>query len=398
MTTRAEHPDDAREPDPVPPLRVLDLGTQVAGPFAATLLGDLGAEVIKCEQPGTGDPIRLADGLSPRWQVEGRNKRSITLNLRVPEGQAIARRLAQWADVLVENFRPGTMAQWGLDYDTLREANPRLVYVSVSGFGQTGPRRSEPGYDPIGAAFGGLMAATGGTTGRPVAPGLFVVDHMTGMLAAVGALEAVRRRDAPGGTGRGEWVDVALYESVLRLAGADVVFHSEFGTAPPRPSPRVYRTRDQRWLCVYPVTDLQFARLAALTGIPALAATRFATLAGRQAHRAELDELLDEWIAAHDLAPLLEGLNAAEVPASPVNDTPDLLADEHIETRHALTQVPNARGATVTMPTPVPRLTGAPGHIRWSGEPLGASNARVYEELLGLTAADCDRLRASGVI
>jgi crotonobetainyl-CoA:carnitine CoA-transferase CaiB-like acyl-CoA transferase len=376
-------------------LRVLDVGTQVAGPFAATLLGDLGADVIKCEQPGTGDPIRAPDGLSPRWQSDGRNKRSITLNLRVSGGQVLLRRLAERADVLVENFRPGTMERWGLGNEDLAAVNPRLVYVSVSGFGSSGPNSSRPGYDPIGSAFGGLMGATRGSDGRPVLPGLWVVDHMTGMLAALGALEAIRRRET---TGRGDRVEIALYESVLRLTGHEMISLSSLGSVPERNTIPPFRTRDGRWVMVFPVGESQYARLHTLIDDPALSDSRFATRADRQQNADAYHAILAAWVGRHDRARLLDTLGEIDVPSSPVHGFDDFFENEHIVARRNVTEIVNACEQPVKMPSPVPRFDAAPAPIRWAGEELGASNRDVYVDMLGLDDDELQHLADLGVV
>jgi crotonobetainyl-CoA:carnitine CoA-transferase CaiB-like acyl-CoA transferase len=378
--------------DLVPRLRVLDVGTIIGGPFVATLLGDLGADVIKCEQPGCGDPVRLADRMSPRWQVEGRNKRSVTLNLRVPAGQELLRELACWADVLVENFRPGTMARWGLGYDDLSKANPRLIYVSVSGFGQEGPNSSRPGYDPVAAAFGGLAEMSGEHDGPPVRPGLSVMDHMAALFATVGALEAVRRRDTPGGTGSGAWVDMALYGPAVRLAGVHFVSHSQSGVAPTRSRVRPYLTKDGCWFIIHADQDRQFQRLVKLIGDERLSAEWFATRADRMANAGALAEIVGSWVSGIDAAQLDVLLAAADVPGSAVNGVAELSENEHLRARGDLERVRNARGETVTMPGVVPRIVGDEfGGIRWTGQPLGASNEDVY---LGLLRMGEDRYLA----
>ncbi len=393
-------------------LKVLDVGTQVAGPFAATILGDLGAEVIKVERPGTGDPLRLA-GMSPRWQVEGRNKRSVTLNLGLAEGQALLRRLAGWADVLVENFRPGTMDRWGLGYEALSPVNPRLIYAAVSGFGASGPYAGRSGYDHVGSAFGGLTAVTGYADRAPVLPALFMTDHVTGLFTAIGILEAVRRRDVPGGTGRGTRIDGALYESIVRLAGADIADHSLTGFVRGRvggepvaadvresPLPYAYRTRDGRWLSVYPVTDAQLGQLRQLVGDPELEDDRFQGTEGRARHAADWYRIIAAWVAAHDFAELWAALGRTDVPASPINSVPELVEDPHVRQRASVVEVINAEGRVVRMPAVIPRLAEA-GHtagIRWAGEPLGASNDAVYGGLLGLRGVEVAELAAGGVI
>jgi crotonobetainyl-CoA:carnitine CoA-transferase CaiB-like acyl-CoA transferase len=389
-------------------LKVLDLGTQIAAPFAATLLGDFGAEVIKCEQPGTGDPVRIDSG---RWLLDSRNKRSITLNLRVAEGQEILRRLAAWADVLVENFRPGTMKKWGIGYEDLAKINPRLVYVAISGFGQTGPYASLPGYDFIGSAFGGMTALTGYPDLPPVIPGLFVVDHTSGVFGALGALEAVRRRDAAGGTGRGAFIDLALYETALRYAGTDLVDYSLRGYLRTRtggmPSESAqqeaplwfaYETKDRRWLSVVTVMPTQIQGLRTLVSDRRLLDKKFDSLVSTMSHAAEFYDIVNTWIGQRDFNEVWEALNKAGIPAGPINTAQDIINDPHITARGSVLSEKSVDGKAVVMPAVTPRLDNEVHNIRWIGEPLGASNHQVYSSVLGFSENDIAGLRTRGVI
>lgn len=391
-------------------LKVLDLGTAVAGPFAATLLGDLGAEIIKCEQPGMGDTVRM-QGMSGRWQMEGRNKRSITLNLRVPEGQDILRRLVQWADVLIENFRPGTMTNWGIGYEELSKLNPRLVYVAISGFGATGPYAPLSGYDFVGSAVGGMTALTGYPHLPPVVPGVLVVDHTSGLFAALGALEAVRRRDAPGGTGRGAFIDMALYESVLRYAATDLVDYSLTGQVRARaggmpqgpvkqemPIWYAYKTRDERWLSICTVTPGQIRDLRALIPDPRLQDKKFDTGLSTTYHAEEYYDIISNWTGTHDFDEVWEALRKTSIPAGPINSVQDIVADPHINARGSILTVKNAEGQNLVMPAPTPRIEGDAQNPRWTGEPLGASNDHVYSTLLGFSAEEIADLRQREVI
>jgi crotonobetainyl-CoA:carnitine CoA-transferase CaiB-like acyl-CoA transferase len=387
--------DAAPAAGPVP-IRVLDVGTQVAGPFVATVLGELGAEVIKCEQPGGGDPVRLG-GMSARWQVEGRNKRSITLDLRRAEGQDLLRRLACWADVLVENFRPGTMARWGLDAESLRALNPRLVYVSISGFGQSGPLASRPAYHNIGAAFGGLSALSGFAGEPPVTPGPFLTDYLAGLFGAVGALAAVYRRDRPDGTGIGASVDGSLAEAALRIVGPELAEWSLTGVARERDDTPPYRTRDGRWLTLIAVQHHHQLALADATGDPRLADTRF-TGPDRRTHRVELAQLVQAWTATVDAEDALRRLVDAGVPAALVNTVEDLAADPHLAGRGAIVSHTDAHGRQVLTPAPTPRIDATSNGAGTPGEPLGASNDYVYRDVLGLTADEVDALVEKGVI
>jgi formyl-CoA transferase len=395
-------------------LKVLDLGVMLGGPFVATILGDLGAEVIKVEKPGVGDPMRYQgsgrEQMSYRWQVDGRNKRSVTIDLRKPAGQDLLRRLAQWADILVENMRPGTLARYGLGYEDLQTIAPRLVYVSVSGFGQTGPNRKLPGYDFVGAAYGGLTYSTGFADRPPVVPGLPVVDFCAAMFATIGALEAVRRRDIPQGSGRGEWVDVGLYEPMLRMAGQSIARYVAEGTIHEREGGMPitekgtenayawsYKTADGHYISFFTVTDEQFGRLVKLLGDPPELDSNW-TLRERVDHAFAIDREMRAWALAHPRDEAIALLGNADVPTSPINSVADIWRDPHILERGSVIQAMNHFGETVTMQGVVPRLVEHPAPLRWLGEPLGASNRDVLQGLLKLTDAAYDDLAAGGVI
>lgn len=402
-------------------LHVLDLGRLLAGPVVATLLGDLGAEVIKVERPAVGDlqrgvfPQAPGDpGMPYAWQVEGRNKRSITLEITDALGKELLLQLVKWADVLVENFKPGSMQRWGLGYEDLVPVNPRLVYVSVSGYGQTGPYRTRPGLDFVGSGFAGLTFVTGAPDRPPALPGYALTDYMAATFGALGALEAVRRRDAPGGTGRGEHVDVALYEPALRFSTPwlqyfqrESVLRVREGSCPRPDDERpvvhwgyTYGTADGRWVSLLPIlmSDESQHRLwqaigrADLVGDP-----RFRTAEGREQHYKLLDAAVREWCAAKDAVAIVAAFEAAKIPCGPVNSVADVLDDPHMQER-SLRDVEDHRGRPLVMQEVVPRLAGSPGEIRWPGEELGASNDEIYLGLLGLDPAEYKRLVASGVI
>jgi crotonobetainyl-CoA:carnitine CoA-transferase CaiB-like acyl-CoA transferase len=396
-------------------LKVLDLGTIIAGPFAATLLGDLGAEVIKVERPDGGDTLRYArtgtPGMSNQWLVDARNKRPVTLNLRLAEGQDIVRRLAGWADVLVENFQPGTMHGWGLGYEDLRKVNPSLVYVSVSGYGQTGPRSAMPGFDQVATAYSGLTYMTGYPDRPPSAPGYAIADFVCGTFAALGALEAVRRRDR--GTGEGEWVDCALFEPLLRIS-ADVIPHymaegvvrgrqggMPIGDVMPEDVTwgYVYESADHEWVGLSALPDFMFPRLTACIGRPDLdAMEELRTAIGRRRNVKLIDTAIRDWVAARSRVEALEQLQAHDVPCSPLNSVADLVQDEHVLARADIVTVERDGVPAVTMPGLVPKLRGKPGSIRWTGQPIGAANAEVYSGLLGMTEHEITSLREKGII
>jgi len=393
--------------DGAPRLKVLDIGMMIAGPFCSTLLADFGADVIKVERPdGQGDRMRQQDIY---WPVEGRNKRSITLDMRLPEGQELLLRLVDWADVFVENFKPGTVDRWGLDYATLSKRNPRLVYVSVSGFGQTGPNSARPGYDHVGAAFGGLWYQTGFPDRPPVLPGMPIADYLTGTFAAVGALEALRRRDGPGGTGRGEWVELGLYEPIMRISGSNFIKHSLTGDInervgsmpvddePPRGLMNgvAYHTADGRLMNMLPLQPAQWDRLKRI--IPEIDRPEFNNEALQRNLRLP-DPIIRAWIAERSYDELAEIFTAADLTFSPLNSTLDLLEDPHVAARGNIVEAEDCKGRTVRMQGVVPHLVSQPGEVRWAGEVLGASNLEVYRDLLGLGEEELAGLRDRGVI
>jgi succinyl-CoA:(S)-malate CoA-transferase subunit B len=390
-------------------LTVLDLATFVAAPFCCTLLGEFGADVIKVEQPGRGDDLRrlgtpAAAGLSYWWLVESRNKKSITCNLRDPEGQALVRRLAGGADVLAENFRPGTMERWGLGWDELRAVNPALVMVRISAFGQTGPYRERPGFGRIAAAMSGISYLSGYPDRPPVSPGTPTIpDYLAGALAAFGALAALEHRRR---SGQGQVVDVGLYEPMLRMLdelvpvyGATGHVRERIGSGTEYVVPHDhYRARDGRWVAIACTNDRMFARLAAAMGRPELAA-EFPTMASRLARRADLDALVQAWVGAADAADVLARLDAAEVPCGPVASARDLFEDPHVRARGNIVRIASPLGGTLSMVGVVPRLTASPGRIEAVGPvTAGAHNEEIYCGRLGLTRDDLRALAARGVI
>ncbi|HZQ38930.1 MAG TPA: CoA transferase [Dehalococcoidia bacterium] len=400
---------DRTEPLPLAGLRVLDLATVLAAPFAATELADFGADVIKVEIPGRGDTLRslgpVQGGTSYWWAVESRNKRGATLDLRKPEGKALLLRLCAVSDVLIENFVPGTLEGWELGPDVLQAANPRLVIVRVSGFGQTGPYRSRPGYDRIGAAFGGLWHLTGHPESEPVRPGLSVVDYMTGMLSTIGALIALYARDA-GGSGRGQVIDTALYESVVRTLEFTATHYSGTGTVrqaagnggPATPS-GAYRTKDGRWVMLIAADLRQFQRLMRAIDRPELADDpRFTTNADRTLHRDEINAALQAFAAAHELAEIMQRLEAADIPMTASYNVADLFADPHVAERGVLVDLEDPELGPLRMQGVVPKLSRTPGSVRTPAPTLGQHNADVYRELLGLSTSDLERLQRDGVI
>ena len=390
-------------------LRVLDLATFVAAPFCCTLLGEFGAEVIKVEQPGRGDDLRrlgtpVREGLSYWWLVESRNKKSITCNLREPDGQALVRRLVRDTDVLAENFRPGTMERWSLGWDDLRATNPRLVMVRISAFGQTGPYRERPGFGRIAAAMGGLSYLSGYPDRPPVTPGTPTIpDYLAGALGAFGALVALERRRR---SGEGQVVDVGLYEPLLRMLDELIPVHAATGYVRERIGSGTeyvvphnhYRARDGRWVAIACTNDRMFERLAAAMDRPELAA-EFPTMRSRLERRSDLDAIVQTWVGGAEAREVLARLDVAEVPCGPVASARDLFADPHVRARDNIVEVPSPLGGMLSMVGIVPRLTASPGRIDSVGPvDVGAHNEEIYCGRLGLTRDDLRALAARGVV
>jgi crotonobetainyl-CoA:carnitine CoA-transferase CaiB-like acyl-CoA transferase len=373
-------------------LRVLDISTLFAAPQIATVLGDLGADVVKVEPP-QGDPLRAMgaqrDGRSLMWALAARNKRSITLDLDDEAGRDLLHRLVERAGVLVENFPRSTLERWHCTYDELAARNPRLVMVSVSCYGATGPYRDRPGAGTLAEAFGGLTHMIGEADGPPMLPSIALGDTVTAMAGVIGTLAACYHRDAGGGGG--QHVDVSMYEPILHLLAGTIVAYDPNGETPRRTGSRVpggvprnvYRTRDAHWLVVSGTTDAQVARLLPLIGRDTRAdRSRFGRSAARLAAADELDGLVADWIAARDRNDVLEALLGARIPAAPVNDLADILDDPHVSERSSLVRVHDDDLGSLTMPAPTPRLGATPARVRATGPQLGAHNDEVVREWL----------------
>jgi formyl-CoA transferase len=350
-----------------------------------------------------------------QWSIEGRNKRSITANLTTPEGCEVVRQLAAQADVLVENAVPGVMAKRGLGYEDLRAVNPRLVYVSVTGYGHGNEMSSLPGYDYTGSAFGGLTATTGFRDRPPVLPGLPVVDFSAGAFGAIGALQAVYRRDRAGGTGLGEWIDVALYEAMLRYSSPLIPAYAMEGWqrrregSMPIPGEKdpgnywgyVYETSDHSFVALSPPqrSDKSHQFLMRLVERPDLATDeRMSTYSGRVEHVLLMDEVIRAWSAKHTVEEFMDGLRSADIPSSPVNSMPQILQDPVVKQRNLITANDGFGGPEIPMQGPMPRMKERPGRVDWAGEPLGASNEDVYCGLLGWTPEQLAAAQASGLV
>lgn len=397
------------KPGPLDGLTVIEMGTLIAGPFCGQILGDFGATVIKIEDPKAGDPMRqwgrsLPKGHSPWWPVIGRNKRSVTLDLRTAEGQDIARRLIGGADVLVENFRPGALEKWGLGYERLSVDNPGLVMARVSGFGQTGPYSSRAGYALIGEAMGGLRYITGEPDRAPARAGISVGDSLAGLHAALGTMMALHARHR---SGKGQIVDAAIYESVLSVMenliteyGLTGYVRERSGSVLPGIAPsNAYPTKDGALVVIGANQDTLFRRLCDAMGRPELAADpRYAGHAARGENQAELDALIGAWTGTLEADALLALMETSGVAAGRVYRAPDMLADPQFAARQAIVDVPHPVFGAVKMQNAFPKLTDTPGAVRWPGPALGEHTAEVLSGRLGLSAEDIAGLRERRVI
>ncbi|MFO1195648.1 MAG: CaiB/BaiF CoA-transferase family protein [Burkholderiaceae bacterium] len=398
---------DSPSPRALAGLKVLELGQLIAGPFAAKTLADFGADVLKVEPPGSGDPLRrwrmLKDGTSVWWQVQSRNKRSLALDLRTPDGQSIVRRLAAEADVLIENFRPGAMEAWGLAPDDLVAANPRLIVLRVSGYGQTGPYRDRPGFGVVAEAMGGLRHLTGEPGRVPVRVGVSIGDTLAALHGVIGILLALEHRHA---SGRGQVVDVALYEAVFNCTESLLPEYSAFGavrepagSALPGIAPtNAYRCADGGYALVAGNGDSIFRRLMTLIGRDDLGADpSLADNAGRAARAAELDEAIGAWTATRTVEEVLRRLEGASVPAGRIYTAADIAADAHYRARGMLDEITMDDGSRLTVPGIVPKLSATPGRHRRNAPALGQDSEQVLREL-GLSDAQVAGLRARGII
>ncbi|AWM76467.1 CaiB/BaiF CoA transferase family protein [Phenylobacterium parvum] len=377
---------------PLSDLKVVEMGTLIAGPFCGQVLGDFGADVVKVEDPGKGDPMRqwgrsLPKGLSPWWPVIGRNKRSVALDLRQPEGRELALALIDQADVLIENFRPGAMEKWGMGYEALAARNPRLVMARVSGFGQTGPYSERAGYGLIGEAMGGLRYVTGEPDRPPARAGISIGDSLTALHAVIGVMMALHHRER---TGRGQMIDAALYESVLSVMENLVTEYDLTGYVRERsgsilpgiaPS-NVYPCANGESLLIGGNGDAVFARLAATMGREDLAADpRYATHAARGENQAELDRIVSDWTRNWPLPELLALLEANGVPCGRIFRAPDMLEDPQFAARQSIVEVDHPVFGKVKMQNAFPKLSETPGGVRWPGPALGEHTREVLEGL-----------------
>lgn len=397
---------------PLANLRILELGALIAGPFATRIMAEFGAEVIKVETPGLGDPLRTWRYVDPRtgtslwWTLQSRNKKLITLNLKHPEGLAIAKRLATDTDIIVENFRPGTLEKLGLGWDVLHELNPRLILVRVSGFGQTGPYRDKPGFGSIGEAIGGIRYITGEAGRTAVRANISFGDSLAALYAVVGALMAIHARDVQG-SGVGQIVDVALYEAVFSLMESTLpeydvaeIVRERAGTSLPGISPsNTYRSSEGSSIVIGGNSDAIFRRLMKAIDRPDLADDpHYRTNRARAEHADKLDALIENWTSEHPLGEIVRILDDAQVPAGPIYSIADIVEDAQYRMRDMILQSSIEGIGSVAMPGIVPKLSETPGVVKGYSVALGADNVEIFVERLGLSDDEMNRLAAEGAI
>ncbi len=401
--------DSTSARQPLAGLRVIEVGQLLAGPWAGTILGYFGAEVIKVEPPETGDPIRrwrkLKNGQSLWWSSLARNKKCVTLDLKSARGRELMAELMNGADVLVENFKPGTMEKWGLGPEVFRESNPGLIYARISGYGQTGPSAPKPGFASVCEGFGGFRYVNGFPGEPPVRPNLSIGDTLAGLHAAMGILLAYINRNRADG-GNGQVVDVAIFESVFSLLegvvpefdGAGIIREPSGSTLTGIVPSNTYRCGDGKLIVIGANTDSMFKRLAKLMEQPEMADDpRFADNAKRVEHQEEIDGRIAAWAAARPAAATLELLDDAGVAAGPIYSVEDIFNDPQYRARGLLQQV-TVDGEPLTIPAITPRLSETPGATRWPGPKLGSHNDEVFSEILNLSASEQAALRDDGVI
>lgn len=393
---------------PLRGVKVIDCATLFAGPLIGTFMADFGADVIKVEHP-SGDALRKTglqkNGVPLWWKVAARNKKTITLNLNKPEGQELLKRLVAGADVLIENFRPGRMEQWGLGWETLSAINPRLIMVRTTGFGQTGPYRNRPGFGTLAEAMSGFAYVTGEPDGPPTLPPFGLADNIAALYGTMAVMFALWERDVQG-SGRGQWIDLSIIEPMFAVLGYQSTAYQQLGVIQKRNGNRsmnnaprnTYKTRDGHWVAISCSTPSIVERVLRLVGGDELVHDpRFQTAQDRVKHVEELDAIVGGWIGARTLEDVLKAFEEVEGAIAPVYNIAQIMADPHFQARKTITTVDDPELGPVAMPNVFPRLSRTPGRIQHAGRPLGADNEDVYASL-GLSPEEIRRLREQGVI
>lgn len=396
---------------PLEGVRVLDIATFVAAPFASTIMSEFGAEVIKVENPQGGDPWRhygtktARNGDTLAWMTESRNKTSVTLDLRTPEGVDILKQLVKVSDVMCENFRPGTLEKWGLGWDVLNAINPGLVLLRVSGYGQTGPYKQRPGFARIAQAFGGLTHLAGMPDGPPVTPGsTSLADYTSGLYGAVGIMMALKSRDQ---TGEGQVIDMALYESIFRFLDEMVPAYAKDGTVRQREGMGTklacphghFQTGDDKWVSIACTSDRMFERLANVMEQPELAGSdMYQTTAQRIASRETVDGLVTEFTRSYRQSEVLQRCTDGDVPCGAINSVADIFEDPQFEARENLLRFVDPEAGEIVIPGVIPKLSKTPGRVKHVGPPIGNGIDSIYGDLLGMSASEIAALKEKGVI
>jgi formyl-CoA transferase len=401
--------DDTVNTGPLSDLRLIEMGTLLAGPFCGQLMGDFGAEVIKVEPPGKGDPMRewgqeKAHGMSLWWPVIARNKKSVTLNLRENEGQEIARELISNADFLLENFRPGTMERWNLSYEELKKINPGLIMIRVSGYGQTGPYSKRAGFGAVGESMGGLRYVCGDPSAPPSRMGISIGDSLAATFACIGALSALHHRER---TGEGQVVDSAIYEAVLNMMESLITEYDKAGyirerqgSILPNVAPsNIYQTKDNNMILIAANQDTVFKRLTVAMERPDLAEDeRYQTHSARGAHQVELDTIVSAWTQTIDAATLEDMMEEYGIPSGKIYRAPEMLEDAHFKAREAIIKTQHPEFGELLMQNVAPKLSATPGSVRRPGPGLGQHNEEIYTDLLDFDADKIAALTSRGII
>ena len=398
--------NEKKRKGPLTDLRMIELGQLIAGPFCGQLFADMGADVIKVEAPGRGDPMRVwgREGYPLWWKVVSRNKRCITANLREEAGQDIVRQLVKEADFILENFRPGTMEKWGLGYEDLKKINPKIIMIRVSGYGQTGPYSKRPGYASVGEAMGGIRYLMGDPDRKPSRAGISLGDSLAGTFATVGALAALHHREK---TGEGQVIDTSIYESILTIMESLVSEHTvegftreRSGSILPAIAPSNIYDGSDGMVIIAANQDSVFSRLSDAIGMADLKDNpRYATHTARGANQTELDDIIQAWTKDKPIAEIEEIMIANAVPVGKVYRAKDMIDDPHYLAREALIDLPSEAYGSVKMQNVFPKMSETQGEVRWSGpEKLGSHTEEVLTELLDLTPKQIEKLRASGIV
>jgi formyl-CoA transferase len=401
--------DDTVNTGPLSDLRLIEMGTLLAGPFCGQLMGDFGAEVIKVEPPGKGDPMRewgqeKAHGMSLWWPVIARNKKSVTLNLRENEGQEIAREMISKADFLLENFRPGTMERWNLSYEELKKINPGLIMIRVSGYGQTGPYSKRAGFGAVGESMGGLRYVCGDPSAPPSRMGISIGDSLAATFACIGALTALHHRER---TGEGQIVDSAIYEAVLNMMESLITEYDQAGyirerqgSILPNVAPsNIYPTKDNNMILIAANQDTVFKRLTEAMERSDLAEDeRYQTHSARGAHQVELDAMVAAWTETIDAATLEDMMEEYGIPSGKIYRAPEMLEDAHFRAREAIIKTQHPEFGELLMQNVAPKLSATPGNVRRPGPGLGQHNEEIYQGLLDFDAEKIATLTSRGII